>query len=231
MASSAPNGSSSRTTSGLGGQRAGHRDALALAAGQLARPAVAHRRRLEPDQARAPGRRSAGRVGHARGATAPAPRCGARASAAAGRRPAARSPMRRRSATGSSAGGVGAVDQHGARVGIGQPVEAAEQRRLARAALADQRDALAAARPRARPGRARRPGRSAWRPRAPRARRRRGRSIGVNLPGRRADRAARDSRKLRGDACARWRDARETLGTRSASGGADSLGSRARPIV
>ena len=57
MASSAPNGSSRSTTSGLRGERPRHRHPLALSSRQLAAASGRRSGRLEPDQHAAPGRR------------------------------------------------------------------------------------------------------------------------------------------------------------------------------
>ena len=129
--------------SGPRGERAGHRHPLPLAAGQLARPAVGQAAGLEAHQAERASACAAASA--ARAARAPAPRSAGRASAGAARPPAARSRCARRSADGIELDDVGAVHQDAAVVGIGQPVEAAEQRGLPRAALADERHALAAA--------------------------------------------------------------------------------------
>ena len=127
---------------GAGGQRPGERDALPLPARQLVRPAGGELRRRQADQFQ--GRRRRRRRHRAgRAATAPAPRCGPRSSAAAGRRPAARS----RASAGRATGSWPATSRPSTRtvpasIG-GQRVEGTQQRALARSALAHQRHAFA----------------------------------------------------------------------------------------
>ena len=126
----------------LGRERARDRHALPLAAGQLARPPVAEFGRIEADE-RQRVARSFRRIAAPSSAAARAPRFAARASAAAARRPAARSRSAGADCTGIARRHVVRRRPNHAAIGIDEPIEAAEQRRLSGAALADQRNGFA----------------------------------------------------------------------------------------
>ena len=139
-ASSAENGSSSSSTFGFGHERAGDRDALLLAAGELARPAAPHARRARPSRARA-------RRGRCRSA---------RRQRRRGRSPTLSATVSQGSSRGSwntmPTAGCGpamrlAVEADRAGAGAVEPGDEAQQRRLAAARAADQRDDLADSRP------------------------------------------------------------------------------------
>ena len=141
IASSAPKGSSSSTMRGAAASARANATRCRCPpdswCGQRAAEGSGAAGRRVSSAGRPPARRRGGRAATARGR-----RCAAPSSAAAARRPAARSraPPERH---GVERPDVLAVDAHRAGVGLGQPVERAQQRGLARAALAHQRDAFA----------------------------------------------------------------------------------------